>query len=470
MNFALIKIFKNKLEVFSDALGFKDIFYDKNSGFVSDQLMYYPKINPDFELNEQAVKEFLFSSTTVNFKSVIKDVSILPLQTKLIIKKNEVPKLLNNNFLKYKSVYTDENIASKLLANAMKVSGRDIGSKAKYHLLSSGLDSRGILAACPNLICLTAPPTGKRDDPVYALAGMVCNILGCEHERIEYSSEKYLEFAPEAAVMTNCRTTFRHRHFEKLKKGRIGHGTAFDSLIRGYVRNTKYLSKRYLPFKIIKKRGRGIPFPIENSYENIEGIILYKFVPNDMIKQYPEFAKNYLEEVRKEIRSYYRLSRDPRNLLDMFWLSNFFPRGLEDFLDYDNKCSSSFFAAHPAIVNWHFSVPSIFRFGRIIEIKAVKQINEKILKVRTENSFFRLTENSWVNALSKLRTFISPEKVWDYIDYLYFDKCNKMIQKLWDKYGSEVPLPFSITQNISCKETLLNFLLWIKGLKTISKN
>ena len=471
-NFVLIEVNKNGLTIFTDPFSIMDIFYSTDCFFISDNLSNYKLIEKNIELDLKGVSEFIFTSTTFNSRTTIKNVKKIPPQSRLIYVDPSNIFIERNYYLKYHNKITNKKTAVDELTKAIKSAAKDIAKKANYLLLSSGMDSRAILAAYPHLECLTASPLNKKKFPSFCLASNLTNIYDLKHHLIPYSEKDYIEFSEEGAALSNCRTTFIHMHFSNLKKGRIAHGLLFDALIKGSARQSlleKIITQESC--KIVETKISNVEDYLVRFFTKSQGMINKKIIYKTLQKEYQDFIKFFRDDIEKEVREYRKISSSQEDIVDFIWATNQIQLGLEKNLNETNGTSSAFISMHPKIIKWHFSVPSKFRFGDRLLIESIRQIDSRALAVRKENYLLNPTKNRLINCWSHLikymfqreYSWIKPEK------YLWSASFNKRMEKLWDVYECYIPYSNNLKKDqinsIFLRENICNYLLWLNSIK-----
>lgn len=412
-NFSLLFNDENTTIAITDRFNSRELYIDK----VNNKVIRFKDIDfSKYQINENAVFEFLVMQRTFGTKTIFRDLNLIPPASLVKIHRGEIVAFdkyweFKHNHLNY-SLFEASKILADLLIAAYKLYSK--GIKEKGILLSGGLDSRLVLGVAndPDLMAYTI---GDCINNEVLIAKSAANLYGIKHNYIKRPPNYYNLHFNKAVKMAFGKNMFAHAHFfllEEQKNTTFFHGHGIDYLFRGtYLpkKRNNYFGVKTLKYSIDKSLNHDniIDYYIKNSSFSLykKGVlnIFNKSSRVEVLSNLKNSLKECIKELYKdknisvldvwEYLNYHDLSRHYTNLN----LTSIRSVSSERTLIFENK-----------LFDFYLSLPHQIKLNDRLIKETFKLIDYRLLEINDANtnekpilSTYKLTFKKGLNKLLK---------------------------------------------------------------------
>lgn len=395
---ALYNLETNKLLLVNDRFSSRPLFYyyDKNKIVFGTQLrslLEYP--NLPRRLDFQAIFEFFTFQRVLGERTYYKDFKVLSPGSIVHFQNNEI------SFHKYWTMQYSDKFQSEdyyveeLHSRLKEAIKRRTSSKNRYSiLLSGGLDSRVVLAACERKPI--AYTLGDYKNNEVNIAQKVALQKGCKHVFLRRDRNYYPDLIDEAVDIGDGMYRFDHAHFlgflSKIREESdiVLHGHGLDYTFQGL----------YLPLARFNILGKTVSYPtlakIDRS--NLSKTLLETFnyslydAPEEIFQAIysKQYKKNINDSVQGIVENYDLDGVNKFNIWDYFVLHSIFKHfTFLNFLCVRAYINERTILFDNDLFDLYLSMPPELRLGGRVFRKALGRIAPELSKIPNSNTHLR---------------------------------------------------------------------------------
>ena len=377
------------IKLISDRFGSQPMFYALRDGLVfasqAIAVLQSPSVAP--EINIESLFELMAFQTVLGTRTLEKNISILPPASILTFDgQYSIERYWDRRHQPVE--VSEEEFAEEMAAIFSRTMSR-VGGENPAIMLSGGLDSRMVFAACESPpLCLTM---GDYSNSEYQVAARIAQARGVDAELLQRDPDHYVRLVDPAVRIGSGMYNFFHAHalgfLEGLERDVMLHGYCPESFFRG-----THLPKKSHKYGRLRIAESLIPLSDENFSDVVKEKMYYSLMGNDPSQVFSlDLAGKFSESIGESIDRYrHAAAEESDNLYDQFlWFDAGHPTKNASFLlqlafrPYMREGSLVF---DNDVLDLHLKMPVWARANNRIWLKALSRLNPEIASVPYANT------------------------------------------------------------------------------------
>ena len=377
------------VKLISDRFGSQPMFYTLSNGlvFASQAIALLQSRSVSSEIDLKSLFELMAFQTVLGTRTLEKNISILPPASILTFDGQYSIKRYWEK--RHQPVEASEEEFAEEMAGIFARTMSRVGGENPAIMLSGGLDSRMVFAACERPPrCLTI---GDYENSEYRVAAKVAQARGCDAELLQRDQDHYVRLVDPAVRIGSGMYNFIHAHalgfLEGLECDVMLHGYCPESFFRG-----THLPKKQHKIGRLRIAETLISLSDENFPDIVKEKMYYSLMGNEPSQVFSrDLAGNFAESIDESIDSYRRAAAEESdNLYDQFlWFDAGHPTKNASFLlqlAFRPYMREGSLVLDNDVLDLYLKMPIWARANNRIWLKALSRLNPEIANIPNANT------------------------------------------------------------------------------------